>query len=159
MRRGFALGLLALVVAGCDFSGQPRVPTATEARSFLQSVVSVAQSADFDALCRLGGGNCEDYLDLEGGRDVPTAAPVVVGDRVIPSTGIDAGTVGGRVLELCGRTDAGELYYSEMLVFFDYSGDLHAIEPEYWMGIRISEDASAGQHVEDEPPAECQGRA
>ncbi|CAN5567702.1 hypothetical protein BH23CHL10_BH23CHL10_06600 [soil metagenome] len=59
-------------------------------------------------------------------------------------------------MELCGTNAAGETYYSEMLVFFDFNGQLRGIEPEYWMGIRISGTNEAGLHIDEEPPAVCE---
>lgn len=148
---------MALVLGGCAAIVQESPPSADQAQAFLHQVVDTAKSGDFTALCDLGGGSCQDYLDLEGGRQVPEAAPVIVGDRVIQPTGTDAGRVGGRVLELCGRTDSGDLYYSEMLVFFDHNGELRGIEPEYWMGIRISDGNTAGQHINGVVPSTCEG--
>jgi len=154
---GVRVALLALVLlAACTPSGPARPPTATEAEGFLAEVVRVARAGDFDALCDLGGGSCTDFLQESGGQNVPETAPTIVGGRVIEPTGVGAGRVGGYVLELCGTNAAGETYYSEMLVFFDFNGQLRGIEPEYWMGIRISETSEAGLHIDEEPPAVCE---
>jgi hypothetical protein len=142
-----------LLLAAC---GSPKpVPSAEEAEAFLAHVVDVAQSGDLEALCDLGGGSCEDFVNEEGGREVPDEPPEVVGNRVIEPTGDGAGKVGGYVLEMCGTMANGEPYYSEMLVFFDQNGELHGIEPPYWMGIRIADDGQAGENLDGESPAEC----
>jgi hypothetical protein len=153
---GMRNALIGLLLTACT-SAPARPPTAAEARTFLTHVISVAGSGSFDALCELGGGSCGDFLNEEGGQDVPEAAPRVVGGRVIQPTGNGAGRVGGYVLEMCGTNDDGKLYYSEMLVFFDYNGQLRGIEPEYWMGIRINESNEAGLHLNEDPAAECSG--
>lgn len=146
--------VLALLLVACTQSPAPP-PTAAEAEGFLAEVVDTARAGDFDALCDLGGGSCEDFLNEEGGREVPESPPEIVGGRVIEPTGSGAaGRVGGYVLEMCGQTADGETYYSEMLVFFDFNGELKGIEPEYWMGIRISDNNEAGLHVDD-PVTEC----
>jgi hypothetical protein len=151
------LVVLALVLCGCAATAPPTPPSADQAQAFLKQVVDTAKSGDFEALCELGGGSCQDYLDLEGGHQVPAAPPVIVGERVLQPSGTNSGRVGGRVLELCGLMDQGEVYYSEMLVFFDHNGKLVGIEPEYWMGIRISDDDSAGQHIGEDVPSVCHG--
>lgn len=148
------LAVIILLLAACTTVGPTRPPTSAEAEGFLARVVDTAHSGDFEALCALGGGSCEDFLNEEGGREVPELPPEIVGDRVIEPTRDGAGgRVGGYVLEMCGKRADGETYYSEMLVFFDFNGQLRGIEPAYWMGIRISEDNEAGLHLNDEPDA------
>jgi len=150
------LAVITLLLAACTATVPARPPTAAEAEGFLARVVDAAQSRDFEALCALGGGSCDDFLNEEGGREVPEPPPEVVGGRVVEPTRIGGGgTVGGYVLEMCGTLADGETYYSEMLVFFDFNGQLRGIEPPYWMGIRISEDNEAGLHLNDEPADPC----
>jgi hypothetical protein len=144
------VAVFALLLVACSSQPPARPPTAAEAEGFLAEVVDAARDGDFDALCDLGGGSCEDFLNEEGGRDVPETAPEIVGGRVIQPTGNGAaGKVGGYVLEMCGQKANGQSYYSEMLVFFDFNGALRGIEPEYWMGIRISDNSEAGLHLDD----------
>lgn len=149
----YALAAVLLLNA-CSLQ-QPSPPTSAEAEAFLTHVVDVAQSGNFNALCELGGGSCEDFLNEQGGQEVPREAPEVVGGRIVQPTGDGAGRVGGFVLELCGTNARGEPYYSEMLVFSDFNGDLKAIEPTYWMGIRIADDNEAGLDIDANPAAEC----
>lgn len=146
---------IALLLAACVSQPPARPPTAAEAEGFLADVVATAADGDFDALCDLGGGSCEDFLNEEGGRDVPESPPEIVGGRVIEPTGTGAaGRVGGYVMEICGQKDDGQTYNSEMLVFFDFNGELKGIEPAYWMGIKISDDNEAGLNLGD-PIADC----
>jgi len=152
-----SLVVVAFLLSACGLTQPSPPPTSAEAEAFLARVVDVARSEDFLALCELGGGSCQDFLNEEGGRDVPAEPPEIVGSRVIQPTGTGAGRVGGYVLEMCGTKDDGEPYYSEMLVFRDARGALKGIEPTYWMGIRISDDNEAGIHINDDPADGCSG--
>lgn len=132
--------VLALLLASCLSPAPARAPTPAEAEDFLAEVVRLARRGDLAALCDLGGGSCRDFIEQPGGRDVPPGAPRIVGGRTTPAA---AGRVAGHVLELCGTDGAGEPYYAEMLVFFDFEGELRGIEPPYWLGTRISDDGEA----------------
>lgn len=148
--------IAALSLAACTLSSPPRPPTEAEAEGFLAEVVAIARSGDFVALCEVGGGTCEDFLDQPGGREVPAEAPRIIGGRTIqPTSEGGGGRVGGYVLEMCGTNADGAPYYSEMLVFFDFNGDLHGIEPTYWLGIRIADDNQAGRHLDEGSASEC----
>lgn len=150
------LAVITLLLVACTTSVPPRPPTAAEAKGFLAQVVETAREGDFEALCALGGGSCEDFLNLDGGRDVPDLPPELVGGRVIEPTRDGAGgKVGGYVLEMCGVRSDGGRYYSEMLVFFDFDGELRGIEPPYWMGVRISDGNDVGSRVGDDSADEC----
>lgn len=138
------------------YDAPSRVPTESGAEGFLNEVVAIARSGDFAALCEVGGGSCEDFLEQPGGREVPPAAPRIIGGRTIqPTSEGGGGSVGGYVLEICGTNAEGATYYSEMIVFFDFNGTLRGIEPTYWLGIRIADDNQAGPHLDEERASEC----
>lgn len=152
--------VLTLILAGCATAARPPPPTAADARRFLDEVVRVARSGDLAALCDLGGGSCDDFLDQPGGANVPPTAPTVVGGRTLqPAPDEAGGRVGGYVLELCGTDADGTPYYSEMLVFRDFRGELRGIEPVYWLGIRITDGDQAGLHLDEAPASECRDDA
>jgi hypothetical protein len=114
------------------------LPTVAEAQGFLARVVSLAQRGDFQGLCAVGDGNCERSLDLAGRDTVPAEPPAVVGMRVLPTTtNGDQVSIGGLILEICGRDATGKPYHSEMLVFRDGSA-LRAINPVYWGNATIA---------------------
>ena len=139
------VALAAFVVATATACAPPAstgdIPTYDEATSFLTSVVSLAQARDFDRLCGLGGGNCRKTLREAGLDAVPATPPGIAGSRVVQPTRNSDGTIstGGLVLRLCGLDGLGRPYSTEMLVF-RYEGELLAIEPVYWSGIRIATD-------------------
>ena len=136
---------LLTLVAACT-TQQPPPPSEAEARAFLDEIVETAVRQDFEALCALGGGSCDSFLADHGGRAVPSDRPTVVGVRFVDQqTSGPRPRTGGYVLELCGRDLDGDPYYSEMLVFRDFAGELRAIEPQYWMGITIADDGSVGR--------------
>ena len=139
------LGLLTLVL-GCQSALVPP-PSLAEAEGLLRQAITDARAGQFDALCKLGGGSCERILG-EAGRLAPRSAPRVVGSRIQQPTQTRHG---GVVLEICGVTDAGGVYYSEMVVFRD-NDRLLAIEPVYWSGYGIADDLNVGPRVGD--PAE-----
>lgn len=115
------------------------LPSSGEAEGLLDRIVSLAQQGDFAGLCDLGDGNCWTNVEAAGRDAVPSASPRVVATWVVPasSTGPGAGTVGGRVLVLCGTDGRGRPYRSEMLVFRDGSA-LRAINPVFWDNIAIA---------------------
>lgn len=118
------------------------VPTIGEAQGFLAKAVALAQRGDFKGLCAIGDGNCERSLDMAGRDSVPPAPPTVIGVRIRPTTTTgDQVSIGGVVLEMCGRDAIGNPYHSEMLVFRDGS-DLRAINPVYWSNTTIAEGNS-----------------
>jgi hypothetical protein len=155
------LALVALLLGACSpvFGPDQRLPeppSDADARAYLARVVALAHAGDFDALCAVGGGNCERILE-QAGPDVPTDDPTLVGQRVEqPTAAGDLSSVGGRILELCGRRDDGTLYYSEMIVFVD-GRSLIAIEPIFWSGLHIASSSSAGVDAMD-PEVECRSR-
>jgi hypothetical protein len=149
--------MLLTFVAACT-AQQPPPPSEAEARAFLDEIVATALRQDFEALCALGGGSCESLLVDRGGRDVPPDRPTVVGIRFVDqqASGPRPRT-GGYILELCGLDLDGDPYYSEMLVFRDFAGDLRAIEPLYWMGITIADDDSVGREPGSASDGLCAG--
>lgn len=131
---------VALVAAACEGASYvpPQPPTQDAAVAYLETVVAVVQSRDLTGLCRLGGGTCAHTLAESDPATVPNSSPTVIGSRVIPPSRADGGwSLGGRLLELCGRDGLGHPYSSEMLVFW-FDGRLISIEPVYWIGLRIA---------------------
>ena len=121
------------------------LPSEAEARGHLAQIVALARAGEFEALCDLGSGNCEQALDDAGRDAVPPAAPLVVGTRRIEPERLDSNlwSGGGFVLQVCGIDGAGRPYSSDVLVFRD--GDrLLAIEAVYWAGIRIASGSTVG---------------
>lgn len=137
--RGLAVALL-VVLAACDgASAPPAVPSELEARAYLDTVVTRVASGDAAGICELGSGTCAQILRRADPSRVPTTAPIVVGTRVIePARAGDGWSLGGRVLELCGRDGLDEPYYSEMLVFRDGPRLISTATP-YWLGIGIAD--------------------
>ncbi len=119
-------------------------PTEAQARAALDEAVSLARAGDFTGLCAIGGGNCQRTLDDAGRDAVPTAAPTVIGTRVIEPTQLAGGAwdLGGRVLGVCGIDGRGQPYRSEVLVFQD-GQTMRMIEPVYWSRLTIGSAASA----------------
>ena len=140
---------LALVGAGCQAAPPlSSPPSEAQAREFLGAVVELAGDGRFEELCALGASNCERFLE-QAGRDAPAEAPTVVGTRAIqPQVSGGARITGGRVLELV-RPPGDGIYYSEMLVFSE-GGQLRAIEPIYWSGMGIADDATTGNSIVDD---------
>ncbi len=60
------------------------------------------------------------------------------------------------MLEICGRDDASDAYYSEMVVFYATGNELIAIEPVYWAGIRIADDRDVGENIGVDPASRCE---
>lgn len=148
--------LAILAISACG-PAQPQAsssePTLAEAQGFLAQVVTLAQRGDFKGLCAIGDGNCERSLDMAGRNAVPREPPAVIGVRLLPTTQTgDQLSIGGVILEMCGRDAAGTPYHSEMLVFRDRS-TLRAINPVYWGNIKIAGGNSTPASVA--PSASC----
>lgn len=141
---GLAAALLIATLAACGpIAATPAagtVPTDVEARSLLSLVVDAAQRRDFAALCAYGDANCVDVLEAAGRDRVPLAPPHVVGTRQLPPTD---DRFGGLVLQLCGLTDDGQVYRTEMLILRTGAG-LKAVQPIYWSGMRVPADGVVG---------------
>ena len=137
MLRKSTLVLLCVLVSACMSANS--LPSRAEAEGLLDRIVSLAQHGDFAGLCNLGDGNCWTNLEAAGRDAVPSLPPRVVATWVMSgsSTGPGAGTVGGRVLVLCGTDGRGRPYRSEMLVFRDGSA-LRAINPVFWDNMAIA---------------------
>ena len=122
--------LISSVALGCATGAKE--PTVAEANAFLGQVVTLAQRHDFQGLCALGDGNCEQSLDHWGRDAVPSDPPSLISTRLLPATKSEAGvSTGGVIFVLCGRDGTGNPYNSEMLVFRDGSS-LRAINVVYW---------------------------
>jgi hypothetical protein len=147
--------ILALVLAGCGSpSSTPlQPPSEAAAAGYLRTVVGIVLSGDLTTLCERGSGTCQQTLQGIDPATVPHTEPVVTGTRVIaPSPGPDgAWSVGGRVLELCGRDGRNQAYSSEMLVFGP-EDQLISTGTVFWLGIMIAEDPIAGSSPEARPP-------
>ena len=135
------IALVGFLLAACTAQA-PGPPSLEDANAYLARVVELAQARDFDGLCAIGDGNCEDHLETAGRERVPPDPPSVIGSRIIP-TRTEGGLthIGGVVLILCGRDALDEPYRSEMLVFRDGSG-LRAINPIYWGNVRIADGST-----------------
>lgn len=146
-----AVGLLAAIVlvVGAALSVAqtvtPPPPSEQAAAEYLRSVVALVMQGDLADLCQLGSGTCERTLQSAEPGSTPHDPPTIVGSRVLAPgiAGDDAWSVGGRVLELCGRDGLDRPYYSEMLVF-DNGSRLISIEPVFWIGLRIATDPTVG---------------
>jgi hypothetical protein len=154
VRRALLVAVAGLV-AGCSAGSPPAgtIPTAEEARGLLDQLVSRARARDFEGLCALGDGNCEQSLE-EAGRDaIPPRPPTIVGTSIIPTSTTAEGqrSFGGVVLVLCGIDGHGEHYDSEMLVFHGGNG-LRAINPIYWGRTRIAATPNSEEPFE---PISC----
>ena len=135
---GFAVSV-PLLMAAC--AGAPQPPTLDEATATLNQLVTYAVSGDFEALCSIGDGNCRSRLEEVGTRSAPSAAPIVTGSDVIEPDR-STGSMGGRVLGLCGTDGLGNPYRSEILVFRD-GGQMRVINPVFWDGTGIGRSGTA----------------
>ena len=128
---------MILLVVACG--GSPTSPpTLTEAQSFLNRLVALAQQGDFAGLCAAGGDlNCVDHLDHAGRDAVPSDPPRVIASTVIPPWSANGQqSSGGLVLTVCGVDGRQQPYRSEVLVFRNGS-TFSAINPIYWDNIGI----------------------
>ena len=140
--------MVMTLAVGCTPAMVPP-PTLAQAQALFAQAVKDAQAGRYDALCAVGGGNCKRILNEAG--NVPDAAPRIVGHRVQQPTSTRHG---GIVLEICGKTNTGDPYYTEMVVFRDTDDRLIAIEPVYWSGYGIADGPIVGPTVGD-PAARC----
>jgi hypothetical protein len=121
------------------------MPTDVEAVAFLNQAVALAAAGNFDELCALGGGNCEETLEDAGRDAVPSGPPLVLRTWLVIGSGT---STGGRILEVCGIDGRQRPYRTQILVFPDIDGDgFRAIEPVYWSGMTIA----AGNVVGPQP--------
>ena len=143
------VAMLAVGVAAVlrPLSAAPAAPSVAESQAFLQQLVALAQSGDFERLCALADGNCWRLLEQAGPDRVPPTPPKVTSTRVIaPDAG--TGALGGLALSVCGTDADGADYRSEVLVFRDGQG-LRAINGVYWDGVTIA----AGSTTISQPPS------
>ena len=137
-----AIAVAAALVIGCAGGSTPQgvPPTETEARAVLAELVAAARAGEFGTLCARGDANCPDVLAEAGRGRVPPEPPVLAGTRLLePEPNRD----GGLVLQVCGIDGAGRRYASELLVTRTVSG-LRVIQPVYWSGLRVPDDATVG---------------
>jgi hypothetical protein len=133
-----------LLLNACGFVPDPTLappPTEQEAIAFLDELVALAQAGDLGGMCAVaGGGNCDEAADASGGpAAIPKNPPTLAGTRLIPSTttGNNSGTVGGRLLVLCGTDGLRRPYRTEMLVS-RFRGETYAINAVYWSGAKLA---------------------
>ena len=93
-------------------------------------MVELAHAQQFEELCQIGAGNCDDILEAAGG--VPGDEPTIVQNEAMP--GDDTGLV--RLLSVCGSLPNGDQYHTEMAVTWQ-SGRLTVLEPIYWSGMSV----------------------
>jgi hypothetical protein len=145
--RGGALAAVVLCIVACSIALAPPAspPTEEAARGYLDSIVAMVESGNPLAICEVASGTCEQILRTANMAAVPSSPPTVIGSRVIQPVQNPDGTssLGGRVLELCGRDGLDEPYYSEILVFED-GGRLLSTATPYWLGYGIAETHAVG---------------
>lgn len=137
-----ACALLAVLVlaVGCSPEYRPTAaPTVAETRAFIAEMVRLAQAGEFEQLCDMGGGNCEDILATAGAENVPADPPNIARIYEVPSVRHADGSwsQGGQMVEMCGTDRSGADYKSQMLVFRDPHEGIIAIEPIYWSGLHV----------------------
>lgn len=141
--------LFVIVAAAFFGSCSPAaIPTPEEASAVLDQLVAFAQAGDLEGLCSIGDGNCEAVLEEVGPGSAPHARPIVLGGRVVAANPA-AGSIGGRVIEVCGIDGLGRAFRSDILVFRD-GARYRAINPVFWSGITI---ASVGVAEPSPPPS------
>jgi hypothetical protein len=120
-------------------------------------MVDLARDGEFEQLCQLGGGNCEDILASAGAGNVPADPPTIARIYVVPSIIHADGSwsQGGQLVEMCGTDAEGAAYQSQMLVFRDPHEGIIAIEPIYWSGLHIKLDAEQPVPEATHPAFEC----
>ena len=71
---------------------------------FVAQMVRLAQAGEFEQLCRMGGGNCEQILATGGAENVPVDPPTVARIYVVPSVRHADGSwsQGGQMVQMCG---------------------------------------------------------
>lgn len=132
----------AFVITGCGTvpGALPRPeagpPTAAEARAILAEVVARARAGDDAGFCELGGTACDATLQAAG-RRAPAEPPFVALNVPMRDGRGAAESAEARLLVVCGATDDGRAYATEIAVVWR-DGGLRAIEPIYWSGLRVS---------------------
>ena len=154
--------MMVLLVACTTPSGPgPRPsppPSEADALALLQHVITLTRAGDFDGLCEVGGGNCEQILE-SAGRQPPRRDPVVVGQRTQEAQLYDDSywSASQRILELCGLRDDGSTYYTEMGVSSDGSR-LVAFEPVFWSSLRMGNPSHTANGRPQNDVADCAAR-
>jgi len=146
------------VLAGCSPEYRPTAaPTVAETRAFIAEMVRLAQAGQFEQLCDMGGGNCEDILANAGADNVPADPPTVARIYEVPSVRHADGSwsQGGQMVEMCGTDGSGADYKSQMIVFRDPHDGIIAIEPIYWSGLGIIAGAEPPVADPSRPAFDC----
>lgn len=144
MRRRLVLGavLASLLVIGPVWWWTRTTPpvTETEARRYLDRIVTAAQQRDFDALCHLNGAqsNCRRQLELAGRDAVPQEPPTIVAGRYSPKG--DTEDTPGYILVVTGIDGLGRPYRTEVMVFRENRYSFKAINAVYWSNYKVIED-------------------
>jgi hypothetical protein len=149
MRRriGCFLAIALVAAASCGPSGD--VPSESEARAFLQTLVRAAQAGDMDRLCKLANCSRDDAVNPPR---VPTTPPNVLRTWVLDPSTTPQGqqSSGGRVLVLCGLDADSQPYHSEMLVI-RANGNLHTASFKFWLNGSVGDGGSPT--TASQPPA------
>ena len=156
--QAFAFITIAVLAGACTTgSGPTPPPTLAETRAFIAQMVELAQAGNFEQLCEMGGGNCEEILETAGPGNVPLDPPTVARIYVVPSVTHADGSwsQGGQMVEMCGTDRKGAAYQSQMLVFRDPHEGIIGIEPIYWSGLSISVGAEPPVTEPSDPAFEC----
>lgn len=153
-----ALVTIAILAGSCSSTYQPAAPpTEAETQAFVTQMVRLAQAGEFDRLCEMGGGNCEQILESAGVENVPVDPPTVARIYVVPSVRHADGSwsQGGQMVEMCGSDRSGAPYQTQMIVFHDPYQGVIAIEPIYWSGLSISVGAEPPVAEPSDPAFDC----
>ena len=139
---GLAVVAIALLIAGCAAfqpppNEPPPPPPLDEARAHLERVIQAGLARDWNGLCALASGTCEQ--ELRGNESLaPKQAPDVAEFEVLEPIGnADGWSSGGVRFTLCGTDGAGNPYESQVLVFDD-GERLLAAAAVYWTGTGVS---------------------
>lgn len=130
------IGAVCLAGGGWFLLSRDAPVTDTEARTFVDTLVSVAQSGDIEGLCDYAvlEGSCEILVESHADR-VPTEAPRVV--CTWPLSGSSH-----RVVALTGTDNTGENYVNYLAVVRDKSR-LIGSPTVYWVN-HVVEDLDLG---------------
>ena len=146
MRRRFAPGVLAIVVAACSGRAGPAAPPSeAEALQHLESAITMVESGNASRICELGPPSCPQTVEPLDQAAVPSTRPSVI--RVRTRQGVVHGdgtwSDGSVIIEVCGVDGLGKPYQSDMQVF-RHEGRIVSTVPAYWLGFQFADDAVVG---------------